>query len=63
MRQSDDAAGFDVATFTQSIRDDACEIAVYLGRKSRVPVRVLFQRLPPRVVQEQLRREKKTPFR
>lgn len=59
---------FDVAAVTQSMAGNCCEIQAYLGRKSRVPVRVIFQRLPPKVVQERrrkakakMRHEKKTP--
>jgi len=66
--QATDETGFDVAAFTHSMEGDRCEIQVFLGRNSRVPVRVLFQRLPPKVVQERrrkakakMRREKKTP--
>lgn len=64
----DDETSLEVAAFTQSIRGDACEIEVYMGQRARVPVRVLFQRLPAAVVAERrrkanakMRRDKKTP--
>ena len=55
-----DSAGFDVLAFTHSVTGNQREIDAFLGRKVRVPVRVLFQRLPAEVVAERRRKAKET---
>lgn len=66
--QPQDARSCEVAALVESLAGDCYEMEAYLGQKSRVPVRVLFQRLPPTAIQERrrkakakMRRDKKTP--
>jgi hypothetical protein len=66
--QEDVPIGFDVLAFVESIRGNQCQIVAHIGRKVQLSVRVLFQRLPPDVVEERrrkvrakMRRDGKTP--
>ena len=57
--QADDVRGFDVLAFLRSLEGDQADIQVYLGSRSRTPVRVLFQRLPADVVTERRRKARR----
>jgi hypothetical protein len=48
----------DVPALLRALRTDRYQADLYLGSRSRVPVRVLFQRLPTKVVTERRRKAK-----
>lgn len=66
--QPDDPRGIDLLSFVQNIEGNQCEIQPFMGHKARLQVRLLFQRLPPEIVEERrrkararMRRQGKTP--
>jgi hypothetical protein len=57
-QQDDDRQALDLIELLQSQQQPQGELYVHLGRKVRVPVRLVFQRLPPGIVEERRRKAK-----
>lgn len=53
---ADDTQALDLLTLLQAQGDSQGEVRVYLGRRTRVPVRLIFARLPEPVVAERRRK-------
>jgi len=58
-----DKIAIDLPTYLRQLPYDCHETILYMGAKERLPVRILFQKLPPQVVEERRRKAKRTAER
>lgn len=59
----DAAKSLDIALWLRTLADDCHQYERYVGSQERLPVRILFQRLPPQVVEERHRKAQATARR